>query len=125
MHHSELGALQPELGAAAQLLGGFGRRTRRQAPDHCEAIGSRAREVCDPVVVDAHDDPGYLGILQASDRAEDAVQHLAGDAVEILIHHPQRGIGWAHDAAGLIVVQALLGHAIRAMDLTGHVGPAG
>ena len=67
--------------------------------------GCAAAEVGEPLVVDAHDLDGGLGIVEAAARAEHAVQHLGLHAVTVLILDPQVRIGEAADPSQAVVVE--------------------
>ena len=74
--------------------------------------------------VDAHHLVGGIVVPQAHRRPEDAVEHLALDAVEILILDAQVRLREAPNPAFAVPVEALLRHAVGTVDLPGHVAPA-
>ena len=90
-----------------------------------EALRMDGAEVRQPSVVDAH----HLGrgriVAEAHRGAENPVQHFGLHAVQVLILDPQVRLREAANAVGAVAVEALLGHAVRAVDLPWHVAPPG
>ena len=66
-------------------------RVVRDRREPGEALRVRRAEVGEPLVVDAHDLDGRLGVVQAAGGAEDAVEHLGLHAVAVLVLHAQVG----------------------------------
>src|SRR5438874_116161 len=96
------------------------RRVRNRGPPR-DAPGLGLAEVGQPLVVDAHDFRGRLGIVEPAGGAQHAVEHFGLHAVAILVLHPQLGVGEPADALLAVVVEPGGGHAIGAMDLARYV----
>ena len=87
--------------------------------------GRLAAELGEPAVVDVRHAVADLGIVEPAGGAEDAVDDLAHHAVGVLVAHAQLGDRGPHHARGLVAVEAVLGHPVGAVDVAGHVRPAG
>ena len=83
--------------------------------------GMRLGEIGEEVVVDANDLDGGLGVGHARAGSEDAVEHLGLHAVAVLILQAQLRIAQPPDPALAVLVEARRGHAVRAVNLPGHV----
>src|SRR5215831_192514 len=90
-----------------------------------EAVRVRRAEISEPLVVDAHDFHGRLGIVHAARRSEDSIEHFTLHAVEILVLDPELGLGKTANAALAILVEAGRGHAVRSVDLARYVFASG
>ena len=93
----------------------------RDAGDAGKAVRVGLAEVGEPFVVDAHDLDRRLAVVQPVRGPEDAVEHLAPNPVEVLVPHPELGLGEAPDPLGAVLVEALGGHPVRAVDHARHV----
>src|SRR6185503_14943548 len=93
-------------------------RDRREAR---EPFGMCRAKPGEPLVVDAGDLDRGLAVGEPSRHAEDPVEHLGLHAVAVLVHDPQLGLGEAADPFLAVVVEAGGGHAVGAIDASGHV----
>ena len=91
------------------------------AGDAGEAVGMGLAEVGEPFVVDPHDLDRGFRIVQPVRGPEDPVEHLAPDPVEVLVPHPELGLGEPADPLGSVLVEALGGHPVGAVDHARHV----
>ena len=87
--------------------------------------GMRVGELGEEVVVDPDHLDGGLGVGHARARAEDAVEHLGLHAVAVLVLQAELRIAQPPDPALAVLVEPRRGHAVRAVDLPGHVLAAG
>src|SRR5438309_11594875 len=76
----------------------------------------RGAEVREPLVVDAHRLNGGVGLVHPPRGAQNAVEHLALHAVQVLVLDPQLGIRQTANALPAVLVDTLLRHPVRAMD---------
>ncbi len=93
----------------------------RNAGEPRVALGMRAAELGEPLVVDAHQLRGGLRILQAIAGAEDAVEHFRLHAVALLVLEAQMRVGEPAHPAAPVVVEPGGRHAVGAVDLPRHV----
>ena len=84
-----------------------------------------AAEAGQPFVVDAHHLVGGFVVAKPHGRAENAVEHLALHAVEVLVVQAQVRFGEAPDALRAVAVQSLLRHPVRPVNLPRHIDPPG
>ena len=123
--HRHLDRSQSSCGASADLVGCCRRVLARQARDAHEARGVVRAELREPRVVALHDCGGHVLIVDRVGHAENAVEHLADDAVTVLCGDAQCRIGRVEVALRAVVPEATLVHSIEAGRLAASVWLAG
>jgi hypothetical protein len=90
-----------------------------------EALRLGGAEIGEPVVVHAHYLDGRVGVVQPAGGAEHAVEHLALDAIAVLVFGAQLGVGKPAYPALAVLVETGCGHAVGPVNSSRRVHAAG